>query len=442
MRAQIDSFLEKHFQGYVLSKKLKRYKEKLGAYAQFKLSKCLYYEKKWKYLKRKYKQIYVYGIEYVSIGETIPRFFNLIDDVSKSDKNSYHVVLPTFFDYFTGGIYNRKMLELFARKIYLIRDKNIDFWTYVFGVHAGELHLEKFDKYVATRLGGVKVDLYKSRIPFYREELVEGADKLHAMGITGNYICVHARESEVKNIDFCKKAGDESSCRNWELDTFYQTSRYLQALNIQSVRLGKYEKKKCEEETIIDYANLYYDEFMDFYLLSKAKFLVCGDTGVLIMGGYCGCPVLEVNTVAVVYCGESRPDTGYDMYIPKKFYSKKKKRYLNMYEMLDIMDECGILTSNYRKRGIVLEDNTDEEILQATIEMNARLENVWTETEDERVHYSMYWKILECWSKKNKNVKVRKCNGWDGYTMNFYKLSYSYLKDNLYLLDVDEAYFK
>ena len=153
--------------------------------------------------------------------------------------------------------------------------------------------------------------------------------------------------------------------------------------------------------------------------------------------GFFGKPVLATNLTSICYGWESIADTGNDLYMPKKFYSKIKRRYLNLYEMLDMMNECVIKTSNFIRNKIVLEDNTADEILDAAKEMDDRLDYRWIETEEEKKHYLKYWAIIDKW-KLNHNVsKAREEAGFDGYTMSFYKISYSFLKNNLYLLDVD-----
>lgn len=428
------NFLEKHSKRFFLIKKVIRYKKKLQHSKRFRLMSIIKNEKRWRQLKKKYKEIILYGIEFVSIGETIPRLFNLIEDMDKGNSKSFYVVLPTFFDYYSGGINNRRMFDLFGKKIHFVKDSNIDFWTFSIIFHINDINCRQFDKYASPRLGGIKVSLNKPLLPFAEKEIIEGENKLRNMGISKGFICLHARESNVKRETFSKMVGYETLCRNCDINTFIDASRYFANLDIQSVRLGKYETKKCDEKTIIDYSNLYYDEFMDFYLLSRCKFLIGCDSGLSSICGYWGRPVLFTNMLSVCYGGESAPDMEYMMYIPKKFYSRKEKRYLNLYEMLNIMDECGLNSFNYVKKGIVLEDNTGEEILEAAIELNKRLDGLWIETEEELEHYDKYWEIMRMWNLEHKEVKQRKQSGFEGYTMFFCRLSYSYLKKNLYIL--------
>ncbi len=421
---------------YIL-KKIINYKEKLQIYEHFNFRRIYLYEKQYRRLKKRYNRIILHGIEFVSIGETVPRLFNLINDLYEEDKDVLHVVLPVFFEYYKGGIYNRKMFEIFGKKIYFIQAFNIDFWTYLLFVHFNSIYLGDFSKYKALQLKPVKILENNLLLPFNRAECRIGEKKLLEMGIKGEFICLHAREAKVKLIDFNQRFAYESKCRECDISTFSKTACYFNAKNVQSVRMGKYETRKCNEKYMIDYANKYYDEFMDFYILSRCKFFIGCDSGLHIACGFFGRPVLATNLITICYGGESLPDTGYDMYMPKRFYSKKNKRYLNLYEMLEVMNECAINTSKFLANGIVLEDNTEDDILEAAIEMNERMEHNWIVTEEEKKHYEQYWSIVDKWKLNHKVVKARAQGGFSGYTMYFYKISYSYLKKNLYLLDVN-----
>ncbi len=434
---KIDRFLEKYSATYFVYKKLNDYKRKLECNIFFDLKKVIWYERQWNSLLMKYEQIILHGIQLVSIGETVPRLFNLIEDINQENRKVLHVVLPTFFKQYTGGIYNRRLFDIFGKKIYFIRESNIDLWTYIFFFHMKDINMEQFDRYLSARLGAIDIDPGNLLLPFCRSEILEGESKLQRMGVNGEYICLHARESNVKLLDFSKKDEIDSRCRNCDINTFFKTSRYFHGLNMQSIRLGKYENQKCNEGTIIDYANRYYDEFMDFYLLSRCKFTISCDSGIAAICGYWGRPAIITNIVSICYGAESLGSTGYDMYLPKKFYSQKKHRYLNLYEMLDVMNACVIVTSNFTKRGIILEDNTEDEILEAAKELNDRMDHRWVESDEEKKHYEMYWEIMHKWEKNHSSVKARKMGGFKGYTMLFHRLSYTYLKNNLYLLDVD-----
>lgn len=393
------------------------------------------YEKKWERLCRKYKKVKIVCIEFVSIGETLPRLFTMIKDLKERDKGTLYVVLPAFFEHYKGGIYNKRIFDLLGRHLYFVNESNIDFWTYVVMRHAQKLDKSELHKYDARRAEYIKVKAGRPLISFTEDQIREGELKLRQMGIQGEFICLHARENRVKELEWVEEMAKETSCRDCNINSYEKASLYMGNLGYQSVRMGKYEKRECYIPNVIDYANDYYDELMDFYLLSKSKFLLGSNSGLPAVAGFWGCPVLATNIVNICYGLESWPNTGLDMYIPKKCWSEREKRYLNLYEMLDISNDCDIYNSRFQRKRIILEDNTQDEILDATVEMNARLDHQWVISEEEAADRKKYWKIMDSWKKKHSYVLPRR--KWKGYTMLFWQISYNYLKNNRYLLDVD-----
>ena len=91
---------------------------------------------------------------------------------------------------------------------------------------------------------------------------------------------------------------------------------------------------------------------MDFYLIANCKFLVGSASGLTSITAFWGRPVLITNLNAFCYGFESLPTTKFDLYIPKKFYSIKDKRYLNLYEMFVISNRCDRYNERFEKEGI------------------------------------------------------------------------------------------
>ncbi len=419
------------------------YIKKFGRYLsmlEFKKNFILYrkkYEKRWRKLCTKFEKIRIVGVEFVSIGETIPRLFLMRRDFEKEDKSILNVVLPIFYEAYTGGIYNEKILELFGRDLYFVTKSNIDFWAYVLAKHAEMIDKRAFHQYYARKSEYFPVQIGKPLLPFTEKQIKEAEPKMKQMGIRNEFICLHARENRAKELDWAEALAKDTSCRDCDINSYKKACLYMESLGIQSVRMGKYEIRKCNIPGVIDYANNYYDELMDFYLLSKSKFILGSDSGLPAIAGFWGCPMLMTNMVPICYGFESCPNTGFDMYIIKKYYSQKEKRYLNLYEILDASNECDMYNSRFRKRGIILENNTEDEILEATKEMNERIDGCWVISAEEEEDMKKYHLIMDSW--KNKHTYVlprRKCKG---YMMPFHKMSYSFLKKNRYLLDVDDS---
>lgn len=439
-KQNIDKCLDKNSKAYFLFKRLKDYETRMHYHGKWTICDIVQYEKRWQKLSRKYETIDIYGIQFGSIGETIPRLFMYLHDRKKRNKNAYHIVLPTFFSFYIAGIVNNKIFDVFGKYIHFITEDNIDFWKYVILFHLGKINTEYFNSYL-YRDCSVKfnVSIGKPIIPFSKEAEVYAAKKLDQMGVKGKFICIHAREVATKKNNFISSY-DDTSILDVDVNSFRKACEYLQGLGYQIVRIGKDEKRRCEIEGVIDYANDYYDAFMDFYLVSSCEFLLGGMAGIMSIAAFWGRPVLQSNAITLCYGQESLPRTKYDLYLPKKFYLKRKQRFLNLYEMLNVSYKCDRYNKLFDAEGVEVINNTEEEILNATIEMNQKLCQVWTATEDEIRCMKKYWEIIDLWKRMHRLSYISRNEGGRGREMLPCPICFSYLKDNMYLLDVKELY--
>lgn len=402
------------------------------------------YEKRWKCLLNKWGQVNVYGIEAFSIGETIPRIFALLYDKEKRDEDCYDIILPTFVWYYDKnlGVVNKKILEIFAPYVDFVTEDNIGFWQYVFGVHLRKINRDVFDLYKYRKAVSFYNEDCKAFLTFNDNMQTYALIKKGEMGIKGEYICLHARENRGKLLVYSRDvdyARGITSVANVDINSFKQAAEYLFDLGYQTVRMGKYERNKCEFRGSVDYANNFYDEFMDFYLIANCKFMVGSASGLTAITPFFGRPVLMTN-LSTFSCGfEGLAYTKYDLYIPKKFYSVNKKRWLNLYEMIDITDECERNDDMYMGKGIEIYDNTGEEILEAVQEMNAKIDNSWEITDEEKKCMEEYWNVVNLWKSRHKTAKPREKAGAEGYVMMPFPICYSYLKRNMYLLNMNES---
>ncbi len=421
--------------------KIKEYEHKLNYQSNWTYHKIKRYEKRWKRLVQKYDCIYVYGIEFVSIGETVARLFMFLEDRLKRSKNAFHVVLPTFYkDYYIGGVVNKKIFDVFGRRIHFISEGNLEFWKYCIFFHSDKISTEYFDKYRYRDSSVVfNIKIGKPLLPFTKEIEEYANKKMQKMGVVGEYICIHAREVATKTNNFISEY-DDTSVLDADINSYRQACSYMKKLGCQAIRMGKDESKKCEIEDVVDYANYFYDELMDFYLIANCKFLIGCSSGITAISTFWGRPVLQTNLIVWCYGQEALPWTDYDLYIPKKFYSRRKERLLNLYEMWEVSLKCDRHSERFKKEKIELIDNTEEEILKATIEMNEKLDHTWKITEEETKCMEKYWQVLNIWKNNHRVAYSSKDNGGLGLAMYNRPISYSYLRENMYLLDVKELY--
>jgi putative glycosyltransferase (TIGR04372 family) len=125
--------------------------------------------------------------------------------------------------------------------------------------------------------------------------------------------------------------------------------------------------------------------------------------------------------------------TEYDMYIPKKIYDKKAKRYLTFKEIYALEQECRIDTLFYEENNLEIVNNSSQEILEATQEMIARIEGTWVDTEEDNKNYAKYEKL----HNKMRDRQMRNPKNWIGKQPP-YRLATTFIRKNLFMLNDGE----
>lgn len=393
------------------------------------------YEARWKKIKD--RKVIVYEISGMhAIGECVGRFFDILED--GCEKDEFKIFIPCFKEAYQGGFYNDALLKMMGREINLVDRESFGFWEYVFKKHGDEIDCSQFYKYAFRRAGIHPNKIGQTMLPFTDEEKAEGEKQMEKMGLTKPFVCIHARGKNLKKTAYGNETvQDESDFRSCDINTFGKACRHIYEEDMEIVRMGKFEKTPCNISYLIDYPNHFWNGLMDFYLLYKCKYVLGSQSGLTAIAPFWGCPALITNFTEFSCTNEALPSTGMEMYIPKKQWSVREKRYLNLYEMFDASNRSMGYMSNYMKDGIVFEDNTEEEILEAVKEFEARLEGSWIEDEAEQDMMKKYYQIVDKWRNSHSWTYSRRRARVKAYTPVFYRPSYVYLKNNSYLLDVE-----
>lgn len=377
-----------------------------------------------------YNSIKLISIEFHAFGETLPRLYTLMKDIEKKKDNALYVILPRFAEGWEN-IPNRRMMDLFPDTMQFIREDNIIFWEFIILFYWKRVDVTDYWSYVERRCGAWKIEVGKPGIIFPMKIENEGKYKYEKMQFSDPFICIHVRERGIKKY-WRKSEGDIRGC---DINTYKNACMAMEKCGITSVRMGKDEESQVCFSKMVNYAGDMQDDLMDFYLLSKCKFVLGTDSGLSACAAFFGRPVLTTNIMHLVSYWESLPYTKYDLVIPKKMRSVKNERYLNLREMLQAEYDCLLYSTNYRVQGIVIEDNTEKEIEEATLEMNHKLDGTWVVTDEEIAYMQQVQKILGDWRREHNSFPIRKIMRVNGYTMLPVNICYSYLKRNSYLLE-------
>ena len=389
------------------------------------------YENRWRKLKREYRNVKLICLRVGLIGEFYPLINQIMNEVKATE--SYCAFLP-YCD--RPRIANNYMLELMRRYFNIISQSEIPFWFYVIQKHRDEIDLSEWGKYRRrSTFPTIKVKEYERQFDFTYDEDEEGKRQALNMGIKPGqeYVCLANRSSSynMKTVGTDVYHGRHGNAhRNFEFNVYDEVISYFNDKNIATVRMGREAEIVQLPIGCIDYASKYANDFMDHYLAANCKFMITGFNGIFSLPSIFSTPVLMIN-VAAVACGFAGFFyTCADMYIPKKYYDKRKKRFLSLREMMLVDNACVAWQERCEAGGIEFIDNTCEEVLEAAQEMESRLNGTWIDDEESLDYRNRYLEIY----KTMKEIAPNNAFNFYGEPIP-YRIASTYLKRNKYLLE-------
>ncbi len=240
----------------------------------------------------------------------------------------------------------------------------------------------------------------KRNISFSNKEEVRGKKLLDKIGVRDWFICFHSRDAAYLNKEWGKGDGYHQF-RNCNVKNYLKAAEYIADQGGYALRMGAaVDQKISSEERVIDYANNFRTEFGDIYLTAKCKFFLGNTAGLYLVGTIFNVPLALANIVPIHY----PPMRKGDLYIPKKIWSKKEKRFLTFKEM--IAQGTVQKADFYHKRDMVPRENTAEEILDLATEMNQRLDGTWKEDKEDEIlqkkYKSLFPKGCHCYGFRSR----------------------------------------
>jgi putative glycosyltransferase (TIGR04372 family) len=171
------------------------------------------------------------------------------------------------------------------------------------------------------------------------------------------------------------------------------------------VRLGSVTKEPLtvEHPNIIDYSrSVLQSDFMDIFLIHRAKFIVCSATG--IGDGALRKSIVYVNFVPML---RHLPQilSRRSIFLPKYVYSEERGRNLTLRE---IQEGGSFLKSEkYSDEGLKCVENSSEEILSACIQMNDPLDSKYQPDDAESELQKRFWRIFDTdWEEGEDYIRV------------------------------------
>jgi putative glycosyltransferase (TIGR04372 family) len=227
------------------------------------------------------------------------------------------------------------------------------------------------------------------------EDLGEGL--LKDMGIPEGawFVCFHVRDPSYEIQNFSESYWKESPSvyQNCSVANFIDAMRYIADCGGYAIRMGAAISDRLPdlgEARIIDYASDHRTDFGDIFLSAKCKFFVGTYSGLSMIANIFNVPSVKTN----MFHHTNEPYTKRDLIIFKHHWSTEKSRMLTLSEMFEL--DMGMnSTQEYQQAGISVLENSPEEILAVTKEMNERLEGIFPTVKGDMELQQRFHALLE-----------------------------------------------
>ncbi len=293
-------------------------------------------------------------------------------------KKEFHVFV-------TGKPANRQLLRMIKRKIRVIENRLL-VKLYVYA--------KKFARvskiWIELPFNTNEYDEFNNISPqlsLTEQEEIQGRELLTRMEIEKGkpFVCFHARDRVYLDISFAYKSRTEWSYhdyRDCDIENYLPAAEYLAKKGIYALRMGAVVEKKIltVNNKIIDYATQFRSDFGDIYLPAKCKFFLATTAGIRFISVIFNVPIAYVNSVPLgdVSFGKN------DLFIPKKYWSVEKKQLLSFQEIIKTGADWWLESRMFADSHIEILENTKEEILALTKEMNDRLDGIWVSRDEDK----------------------------------------------------------
>ena len=375
------------------------------------------YEKKFKELKKTYKKIHVVKNNILNIGPMCELYLslNLLLEKYPPDEKLllflYDENMPVY-DEGNPRIANHWFLKKIKELVELIDADTAPFWGYVVKEHPEICDFDSADPFGRVVYPDRKKVLHhdinrhpsKVFLSFSEEEKEKGQSALFKMGLKEKqYFCFFSRSNEYHEAYFENHGSEravQTEKRNSSIEDFIQAIHQLNLPDTKAVRVGAVDSRRVTGDNILDYTNTCRDEFLDFFLMGKAKFFFGDPSGIACIPWLMNIPQAFINNLFVFWWAADyynyNSTMNYTIY--KKWWDRKKNRYLTLREILDLSWKYGVTDEDelrlYDQLGIDFHDNTVDEIADFLYEMNLRVDGKWDADEEEIALRKKYWQMV------------------------------------------------
>ena len=253
------------------------------------------------------------------------------------------------------------------------------------------------------------LEKYPAHLSFTSKEEEIALECLKKMGLSNidSYVCIAARDPQYLQKTKPFKNWSYHDYRNSNINNYSSAARELINRGNYVIRLGTHIQDIMELDKtkyIEYYHNGYRTELMDIYLSANCKFFVSGGIGIDMIAYIFRRPLLYVNFVPIEYMNSFFSNS---ISIFKKHWLKNEKRFMTFKEIFEAGAGKFFWSDEFTKLGIELVENTKDEILEAVMEMDDRLNGTWKSNEEDDELQNRFWSIFPKNNKLHGEIKSR-----------------------------------
>ena len=247
------------------------------------------------------------------------------------------------------------------------------------------------------------LDITTPHLKFTNHELQKGIAwlKCHNIPTNSKIVLLFVRDDaylKIENTVFGNSNWDYHNYRDCDIDNFVLVSEKLAKLGYYVIRMGFHVNKPLlsTHPFVIDYAyNGMRDDFIDIYLPSICSFIISTTHGAEAPSSWCfRKPRVMVNQAPL---GIAQTWSNKDIFITKHHISRVTNQELTLSQIKNKVGFCHN-TKCFEDHGILLKENTPNEICEVTMEMVSRLDGNWQHQSDDENNQHRFWNIFPTYS--------------------------------------------
>lgn len=343
----------------------------------------------------------------------ISRIGEMMALVVESSEGTYddakikNVFIPKFQDDLFADEKNANafLYNKISEKLEVITECNVGFWSHFIDeqmnycrFNARYSHQQMMKYQQLDILHGR--DFRKNFLSWTKQELVKGKAKLGEMGLQKPYVCFFARSQKYLDTIYKKNTLHPNDLiRNQPIENYKIMTERLGRRGIPSVRMGYLVDSKVDWDNVVDYANNFRSEFMDFYTIANSEMFVSSPSGIQHIALMYNIPnvVVDLTVFTAVNDISLWLDKDRDLMIFQKIIDPDGK-YLTMQEIFSIEEE---IPNHYERMGFFLkegfkfEKNTPMEIWNVVEEMLERKDGIGGYSSLDVKLQNRYWELVE-----------------------------------------------